>query len=524
MPKVLIADELSSRALEIFRSRGLEVDVNVGLKKPDLLKIISAYDGLAVRSATKADKEVIAAARNLKVIGRAGIGVDNIDIPAATARGIVVMNTPFGNSITTAEHAIALLFAAARQIGAADVSTQSGKWEKNRFMGVELYAKTLGLIGCGNIGALVAERALALKMKVIAYDPFLSPERAVKLGVEKVELEDLLTRADAISLHTPLTDKTRNILSAEAIAKTRKGVIIVNAARGGLVDETALRAALENGQVAAAGFDVFVTEPAKENVLFGAPNFVATPHLGASTNEAQENVALQVAEQMADFLLSGAVTNALNMASITAEEAPRLKPFSALIEKLGAFAGQVADDGIEAVEIEYEGDVAALNTRPLTAIALASLMRPLIPDVNMVSAPDVLKQKGTPLTESKRETSPIYGSLIRIRVLTGGSWRTLAGVVNAGSAKIVEVKGMPLEAEFHPVMLFINNQDKPGFIGALGTMLGEANINIATFHLGRQSEGRDAIAIVGVDQVVPESVQQALRELSHVRYVKVLRF
>jgi D-3-phosphoglycerate dehydrogenase / 2-oxoglutarate reductase len=524
MPKVLIADELSPRALEIFRSRGLEVDVNVGLKKPDLLKIIAAYDGLAVRSATKADKDVIAAARNLKVIGRAGIGVDNIDIPAATARGIVVMNTPFGNSITTAEHAIALLFAAARQIGAADVSTQSGKWEKNRFMGVELYAKTLGLIGCGNIGALVAERALALKMKVIAYDPFLSPERAVKLGVEKVELDDLLSRADAISLHTPLTDKTRNILSEEAIAKTRKGVIVINAARGGLVDEAALRAALESGQVAAAGFDVFVTEPAKENVLFGAPNFVATPHLGASTNEAQENVALQVAEQMADFLLSGAVTNALNMASITAEEAPRLKPFGALIEKLGAFAGQVADDGIEAVEIEYEGDVAQLNTKPLTAIALASLMRPLIPDVNMVSAPDVLKQKGTPLTESKRETSPIYGSLIRIRVLTGGSWRTLAGVVNAGSAKIVEVKGMPLEAEFHPVMLFINNQDKPGFIGALGTMLGEANINIATFHLGRQSEGRDAIAIVGVDQFVPERVQQALRELSHVRYVKVLRF
>ena len=524
MPKILIADELSPRALDIFRSRGLEVDVNVGLKKPELLKIIPAYDGLAVRSATKADKDVIAAARNLKVIGRAGIGVDNIDIPAATARGIVVMNTPFGNSITTAEHAIALLFAAARQIGAADVSTQAGKWEKNRFMGVELYAKTLGLIGCGNIGALVAERALALKMKVIAYDPFLSAERAVKLGVEKVELDDLLARSDVISLHTPLTDKTRNILSAEAISKTKKGVIIVNAARGGLVDEAALRAALENGQVAAAGFDVFITEPAKENVLFGAPNFVATPHLGASTNEAQENVALQVAEQMSDFLLSGAVTNALNMASITAEEAPRLKPFSALIEKLGSFAGQVADDGLEAVEIEYEGDVAHLNTRPLTAIALASLMRPLMPDVNMVSAPDVLKQKGTPLTESKRETSPIYGSLIRIRVLTGGSWRTLAGVVNAGTAKIVEVKGMPLEADFHPVMLFINNQDKPGFIGALGTMLGEANINIATFHLGRQSEGRDAIAIVGVDQVVPEGVQQALRELSHVRYVKVLRF
>jgi D-3-phosphoglycerate dehydrogenase len=522
--KVLIADELSPKALDIFRSRGIEVDVRIGLKKPELLSIIDGYDGLAVRSATKADKEIIAAAKRLKVIGRAGIGVDNIDIPAATARGIVVMNTPFGNSITTAEHAIALLFAAARQIAAADVSTQAGKWEKNRFMGVELYAKTLGVIGCGNIGALVAERALALKMKVIAYDPFLSSERAVKLGVEKVELDDLLARADLISLHTPLTDKTKNILSAETLAKTKRGVIIVNAARGGLVDEAALRAALDSGHVAAAAFDVFVVEPAKESVLFGAPNFVATPHLGASTNEAQENVALQIAEQMSDYLLAGAVTNALNMASISGEEASRLKPFIGLIDKLGAFAGQIADDGLEAVEIEYEGEVAKLNTRPLTAVALASLMRPLMPDVNIVSAPAILKQKGTPLTESRRETSPIYGSLIRIKVLTGGRWRTLAGVVNAGMAKIVEVKGMALEADFHPVMLLINNLDRPGFIGALGTILGEANINIATFHLGRQAADQDAIAIVGVDQVLPEAIQHKLRVLPHVRYVKVLEF
>jgi D-3-phosphoglycerate dehydrogenase len=524
VPRVLIADELSPKALDIFRSRGVEVDVRVGLKKADLLNVIGDYDGLAVRSATKADKEVIAAAKRLKVIGRAGIGVDNIDVPSATARGIVVMNTPFGNSITTAEHAIALLFAAARQIAAADVSTQAGRWEKNRFMGIELFAKNLGLIGCGNIGALVAERALALKMKVIAFDPFLSPERAIKLGVEKVELDDLLSRADLISLHTPLTDKTRNILSAEALAKTKRGVIVVNAARGGLVDEAALRAALDSGHVAAAGFDVFVTEPAKESALFGAPNFVATPHLGASTNEAQENVALQIAEQMSDYLLVGSVSNALNMASISAEEAPRLKPFIELIDKLGAFAGQIADDGLEAIEIEYEGEVAHLNTQPLTATALASLMRPLMPDVNMVSAPAVLKQRGTPLTESKRETSPIYGSLIRIKVLTGGRWRTLAGVVNAGTAKIVEVKGVALEADFHPVMLLINNLDKPGFIGALGTILGEANINIATFHLGREAAEKDAIAIVGVDQVLPEAIQHKLRALPHVRYVKVLRF
>ena len=524
MPKVLIADELSPKALDVFRSRGVDAEVRSGLKKSELMSIIGDYDGLAVRSATKADKEVIAAANGLKVIGRAGIGVDNIDLAAATARGIVVMNTPFGNSITTAEHAIALLFAAARQIAAADHSTQAGKWEKNRFMGVELYAKTFGVIGCGNIGALVAERALALKMKVIAYDPFLSPERAVKIGVEKVELEDLLSRADVISLHTPLTDKTRNILSVEALAKTKRGVIIVNAARGGLVDEAGLRAALESGQVAAAGFDVFVTEPAKDSVLFGAPNFVATPHVGASTNEAQENVAIQIAEQMSDFLLAGAVTNALNMASISAEEAPRLKPFIDLIDKLGSFAGQIADEGIEALEIEYEGDVAQLNTRPLSAVALAAVMRPLMPDINMVSAPGVLKQKGTSLTESKRATSPIYGSLIRIKVRTAGRWRTVAGVVNAGSAKIVEVKGMSLEADFHPVMLLINNLDRPGFVGALGTMLGEANINIATFHLGRQAAEQDAIAIVGVDQVVPEAVQQSLRALPHVRYVKVLTF
>jgi D-3-phosphoglycerate dehydrogenase len=523
-PKVLITDELSPKALAIFRGRGIEVEVRVGLKKPELLTIIGTYEGLAVRSATKADKDVIAAGKQLKVIGRAGIGVDNIDIPAATARGIVVMNTPFGNSITTAEHAIALLFAAARQIAAADVSTQAGKWEKSRFMGVELYAKTLGLIGCGNIGALVAERALALKMKVIAYDPFLSAERAVKLGVEKVEFDDLLTRADVISLHTPLTEKTKNILSRDALARVKRGAIIVNAARGGLVDESALREALEIGHIAAAAFDVFITEPAKESVLFGAPNFVATPHLGASTNEAQENVAIQVAEQIADYLLTGAVINALNMATVTAEEASRLKPFMVLVEKLGSFAGQIADEGIEAVEIEYEGDVAQLNTQPLTAIGLAALMRPLMPEVNMVSASSVFRQKGASLTESKRETSPIYGSLIRIKVKTGGRWRTLAGAVNAGTAKIVEVKEMPLEADFHPVMLLINNRDKPGFIGALGTMLADANINIATFHLGRQAAGQDAIALVGVDQVVPDPIQRKLRELPHVRYVKVLRF
>src|SRR6202453_4385352 len=343
MPKVLIADKLSPAALAIFKERGVEADVKTGLSKEELLAIVGEYDGIAIRSATKITADVIKAAKKLKVVGRAGIGVDNVDIPAATAAGVIVMNTPFGNSITTAEHAIALMMALARELPAANASTHAGKWEKNRFMGVELYGKTLGLIGAGNIGSIVADSANGLKMKVVAYDPFLSPERAVEIGVEKVELDDLLARADIITLHTPLTDKTRNILSAEALAKTKKGVLIINCARGGLVDEAALRAALDSGQVGGAGFDVFVTEPAKENPLCGAPNFIATPHLGASTNEAQENVALQVAEQMSDYLLTGAVTNALNSPSVTADEAPKLKPFIGLAEKLGAFAGQMVD-------------------------------------------------------------------------------------------------------------------------------------------------------------------------------------
>jgi D-3-phosphoglycerate dehydrogenase len=526
MPKVLISDELSQAAVEIFRSRGLEVDFQpqLGPDAAKLKEIIGNYDGLAIRSATKVKADIIAAATKLKVIGRAGIGVDNVDIPAATAKGIVVMNTPFGNSITTAEHAIALMFAAARQLPAADVSTQAGKWEKNRFMGVELYAKTLGLIGCGNIGSIVADRALGLKMKVVAYDPFLSAERAVEIGVEKVELDELLARADFITMHVPLTEKTKNILSAENLAKTKKGVIIVNAARGGLVDEVALRAALESEHVAAAAFDVFSAEPAKENVLFGAPNFIGTPHLGASTSEAQENVALQVAEQMSDYLLTGAVTNALNMPSITAEEAPRLKPFATLAEKLGAFAGQIVDEGLEAVEIEYEGDVTKLNMKPLTAAALAGLLRPLLQDVNVVSAPALLKERGVPLTESQRDASPTYDSLIRIKVRTAGKWRTIAGAVVAGAPKIVEVKTMQLEAAFLPTMLFINNSDKPGFIGALGTLLGEAGVNIATFNLGRVSAGEDAIALLGVDQVVSDAVIGKIRALPQVRYAKVIRF
>jgi D-3-phosphoglycerate dehydrogenase len=524
MPRVLIADKLSPAAIDIFKQRGVDADVKTGLSKEELLKIIGDYDGLAVRSATKADKEVIAAAKNLKVIGRAGIGVDNVDIPAATAAGVVVMNTPFGNSITTAEHAIAMMFALARQLPAADLSTQAGKWEKNRFMGVELYGKTLGLIGAGNIGGIVADRALGLKMKVVAYDPFLSPERAVEMGVEKVELEELLARADLITLHTPLTDKTRNILSAENLAKTKKGVLIVNCARGGLVDEAALRKLLDAGQVGGAAFDVFVEEPATQNPLFGAENFIATPHLGASTVEAQENVALQVAEQMSDYLLTGAVTNALNSPSVTAEEAPRLKPFVALADKLGLLAGQMVDFGIKAIDIAFEGEVAKLNTRPLTAAALAGVMRPMLAEINMVSAPAVAKERGITVSESKQDVSPIYESLMRITVTTEKGKRSFAGSVLAGAPRVVEVKGMELDAPFSQTMLYVNNLDKPGFIGNLGALLAEANVNIATFNLGRVAAGEDAIAMVGVDQPPTDGLVEKIRALPHVKEARTLRF
>ena len=523
-PRVLIADKLSPAAIEIFTARGVQADVKTGLSKDELLKIIGDYDGLAVRSATKADKDVIAAAKTLKVIGRAGIGVDNVDIPAATAAGVVVMNTPFGNSITTAEHAIAMMFALACQLPAADASTQAGKWEKNRFMGVELFGKTLGLIGAGNIGGIVADRANGLKMKVIAYDPFLSPERAVEIGVEKVELEDLLARAEVITLHTPLTDKTRNILSRENLAKTRKGVLIVNCARGGLVDEVALRELLDSGHVGGAGFDVFVEEPAKANPLFGSDKVVATPHLGASTVEAQENVALQVAEQMSDYLLTGAVSNALNSPSVTADEAPKLKPFVALAEKLGALAGQMVDVGLKSIDIAYEGDVAGLNVKPMTAAALAGVLRPMLAEINMVSAPAVAKERGITLSESRQEQSPVYDNLMRITVTTQLGKRAFAGTLVGGSPRVVEVKGMELDAPFATAMLYVNNLDKPGFIGALGILLAEAGVNIATFNLGRTAAGEDAIALVGVDQAPDEALLAKVQALPHVKEARSLTF
>jgi len=524
-PRVLIADKLSPTAVQIFKDRGIQTDVKTGLERDQLIAIIGQYDGLALRSATKVTEKVIAAASNLKVIGRAGIGVDNVDVPAATAKGIIVMNTPFGNSITTAEHAVALLFALARQIPQADASTQAGKWEKNRFLGVELTAKTLGVIGCGNIGSIVADRALGLHMKVVAYDPYLSPERAADLGVEKVELDELLTRADFISLHTPLTDKTRNILGAENLAKAKKGVRIINCARGGLVDEKALRAALDSGHVAGAAFDVFTAEPATDNPLFGHPNVVATPHLGAATTEAQENVALQIAEQMADYLLRGAISNAINFPSITAEEAPKLRPFIALAEKLGSFAGQLTETGINKVRISYEGAVAQMKTKALTSAAVAGLLRPMLQNVNVVSAPIVARERGIVVEEMTRDAVGDYESLITLTVVTERMERSVSGTVYAdGRPRIVDIKGIRMDAEFGRSMIYVTNEDKPGFIGRLGTLLGNAGINIATFHVGREAAGANAIALIEIDGAIPAEVLAAVRKIPHVQQAKPLIF
>ena len=524
-PRVLISDKMDPKAEQIFRERGCDVDVITGKTPEELKAIIGHYDGLAIRSTTRLTKELIEAATNLKVVGRAGIGVDNIDIPAASVKGIVVMNTPFGNSITTAEHAIALMFALARQLPEADASTQAGKWEKNRFMGVEVTGKTLGLIGAGNIGSIVASRALGLRMKVVAYDPFLTPERAIEMGVEKADLDTLLAKADFITLHTPLTDQTRNILSADNIAKCKPGVRIINCARGGLVDEVALKAALDSGHVGGAALDVFATEPAKESPLFGTPNFISTPHLGASTDEAQVNVAIQVAEQLSDYLVNGGVTNALNMPSLSAEEAPKLRPYLGLAENLGSLIGQLAHDNLTQISIEVEGAAAELNIKPIAGAVLAGLMRRYSDTVNMVNAPYLAKERGLDVREIRHDREGTYHTLVRVSVQTEAGEKSVAGTLFGDAApRLVEMFGIKVEADLAGDMLYIVNEDAPGFIGRLGSTLGEAGLNIGTFHLGRRAAGGEAVLLLSVDAPIPEPLVWQLCNLPGVKTVKALKF
>ena len=526
-PKVLVSDKLSETAVQIFRDRGIDVtfDPEIGKDKDRLLQSIAAYDGLAIRSATKVTEKLLNAAANLKVVGRAGIGVDNVDIPAASKKGVIVMNTPFGNSITTAEHAIAMMMAVARQIPEANDSTRAGKWEKSRFMGVELTAKTLGVIGAGNIGSIVCDRAHGLKMKVLAYDPFLSEERAAQIGVTKVELDELLAKAEFITLHVPLTDKTRNILSREALAKTRPGVRIVNCARGGLIDEDALAEALTSGHVSGAALDVFAVEPATESPLFDLPNVVVTPHLGASTTEAQENVALQVAEQMSDYLLTGAVENALNMPSITAEEAKIMGPWVKLAGHLGTFVGQMTDEPVVAINILYNGSVAQMNTAALNAATVAGIMKTINPDVNMVSAPVIAKERGIDISTTTQDRTGAFEAYIKLSVVTDQRERSVAGTVfSDGKPRFIQIKGINLDAEIGRHMIYTTNDDVPGIIGALGNTMGENGVNIANFTLGRSEKGKDAIALLYVDEPVPAPALNALKSTGLFRQVRPLEF
>lgn len=525
MAKVLISDKLDPLAVDIFKKNGVEVDYNTSLSPEELLKVIPEYDGLAVRSETKVTAEVLEAGKNLKVIGRAGIGVDNIDVPKATERGIVVMNTPFGNSITTAEHAIAMMFSLAREIPEANASTHAGKWEKKRFMGVELYNKTLGVIGCGNIGGIVADRAVGLKMNVVAYDPFLTEERAISLGVEKVELDDLFARADFITLHVPKNTHTANIIRKETIAKMKDGVRIINCARGGIVNEADLKEALDSGKVAGAALDVFEVEPAKESIFFGMPNVVCTPHLGAATTEAQVNVALQIAEQMADYLNTGAVTNAINMASISAEDAPRLKPYLKLAEQLGQFAGQISESAIQKIEIEYEGSVTDLNTNPITSTIIASLLRTQTESVNMVNAVQVAESRGIQIKQSYDKTAKNWRSMINLIVTSATQTRNVTGTLFTGKEpRIVNIEGVPIEAALSGNMLFIRNDDKPGMIGDLGTLLGEAGMNIADFRLGRKDDSSGAICLVALDGPVNDDLFTKISAQKQIRSIKRLSF
>ncbi|WP_170467801.1 phosphoglycerate dehydrogenase [Ruegeria arenilitoris] len=526
-PKVLVSDKLSETAVQIFRDRGIDVDFmpDLGKDKGKLAEVIGQYDGLAIRSATKVTPTILEKADKLKVIGRAGIGTDNIDKDAASKKGVIVMNTPFGNMITTAEHAIAMMFAVARQIPEASTSTHAGKWEKSKFMGIELTNKTLGVIGAGNIGGIVCERALGLKMKVIAYDPYLGEEKAAQMGVEKVELDELLARADFITLHVPLTDQTRNILSRENLAKTKPGVRIVNCARGGLVDEEALSEMLQSGHVAGAAFDVFSVEPAKDNPLFNLPNVVCTPHLGAATTEAQENVALQVAEQISNYLLTGAVENALNMPSVTAEEAKVMGPWIKLAGHLGSFIGQMTDEPVKAINILYDGVAAEMNLAALNCAVVAGIMKKFNPEVNMVSAPVVAKERGIQLSTTNQDKSGVFDGYIKVTVVTDKRERSIAGTVfSDGKPRFIQIKGINIDAEVGAHMLYTTNEDVPGIIGALGQTMGENDVNIANFTLGRAEAGGEAIALLYVDEPVPAEARAKLAETGLFTQIKPLQF
>ena len=522
--RVLISDPMSSQAISVFEERGIEVVQTGKMTEAELLEIIPEFHGLAIRSATQVTEKVLEAAKKLKVVGRAGIGIDNIDARACTAKGIVVMNTPMGNAITTAEHALAMMFSLARHIPQANQTTQAGAWAKSRYMGIELTGKTLGIIGSGNIGSIVAEKAIGFGLKVQAYDPYLTEERANALGINKVDLETLLTTSDVVSLHVPKTAETENIISASAINKMKKGALLINCARGGLVDELALRVALESGHLKGAALDVYLEEPAKENPLFGLENVICTPHLGASTTEAQEKVAVQIAEQISDYLLEGSIKNALNAPNLSAEEVRQLKPYLQLANYLGAFAGQLSHTAIKGLTVTFAGDAASLNVEPLTTQVVQSVLAPHFSNINVVNARQVARDRGIHITEAKEDLEDVYHNRVTVSIITEDKTRNVSGTLIQNRPRLVDIKGIKLESEFGEHMLYITNQDEPGVIGAIGMFAADKGINIANMHLGRRESRGDAISLLEIDEPIQQNDLEALRSIKHIRDAQYLCF
>lgn len=517
--KVLVSDKLSEKGIEILKASGMEVLVKTGMPPEELVREIEDCDGLIIRSGTKVTEKIIHAAKRLKVVGRAGSGLDNVDLPTATKKGIVVMNTPGGNNVTTAEHTITLLLAMARRVPQATASIRSGKWEKNKFSGIELYNKTIGVIGIGQIGSYVAKLAQGLMMRVIGYDPFLSQENAKNLGIELVSLEEIYRRSDIITLHVPMTKDTKYLICAETFAQMKDGVRIINCARGGIVHEKDLYEALVSKKVAAAALDVFEKEPIDpQNPLLTLDNVIFTPHIGASTTEAQENVALAVAEQVVDYLVKGIIRNAVNIPSVSSDLLPILQPFLNLSEKLGSFLAQILEGGLESVTLEYKGEVGNLSLAPMTVAVLKGLLNPILEEpVNEVNAPIIAKERGIEVKEVKSTDSGNFSSLVVITIRSGGRSTSVAGTLyKKKEPRIVSINGFSLEVIPEGYMLMLTNDDKPGVIGRIGTLLGDNQVNVASMQLGRECPGGKAISMVGIDSLPSEALLESIKKLPHI--------
>lgn len=526
-PKVLIADPISLRGVEeLSRDNALDVIVKTGLSEPELLQIIPDIDAIVVRSETKITAALLQAGKSLRAIGRAGVGVDNVDVETATRRGIVVLNAPGGNTVSTAEHAFSLLLSVARKIPQADASVRTGSWNRKDFQGVELYNKTLGVIGMGRIGSELSRRAIAFGMRVVSFDPYLSATRARSLQVELVEeLDDLLASADFISLHTPLTPETHHLLDAARLGKTRAGVRIINCARGGLIEEAALADALKRGHVAAAALDVFEQEPLPaDSILRGAPNLVLTPHLGASTAEAQESVGIEIAQSVRAVLLEGTIRNAINMPNLDAKTLAVIGPHLRFGEKLGRFLSQIAPKRVETLNVNYSGKVNEVDTTAITRAVLKGFLQTAGGmEINEVNAPAFAESLGLTVTETRLSAAGDYTDMLELSAATEGKAVSVGGAFFGATPRIVSVNSRPVEARPHGVVLVLENADRPGMVGRIGTLLGEHDVNIATMSLSRNQEGGTALTVLNLDTTPTTELLAAIAASEDIHSAQVIQ-